>query len=42
VQFESLPSLNAKLDLYESNPICGVAFWRISQELRGFRDQLKK
>lgn len=42
VHFESLPSLNAKMDLYASKPIAGVAFWRISQEPRGFWNQLNK
>jgi spore germination protein YaaH len=42
VQFESLPSLNAKMDLYASKPIRGIAFWRISQEPRGFWEQLQK
>jgi spore germination protein YaaH len=40
VHFENLPSLNTKLELYASNPICGVAFWRISQEPAGFWDHL--
>ena len=42
VHFESLPSLNAKMDLYGSNPIRGIAFWRISQGPRGFWDQIDK
>jgi spore germination protein YaaH len=42
VHFENLPSLNAKLKLYASKPICGVAFWRISQEPAGFWDHLMK
>ena len=32
VHFESIPSLNAKVALYTSRPIRGMAFWRISQE----------
>lgn len=32
VHFESMPSLNAKMDLYASRPIKGMAFWRIGQE----------
>ncbi len=40
VHFESMPSLNAKLDLYATQPVAGVAFWRISQEPRGFWEQL--
>jgi spore germination protein YaaH len=40
VYFESMPSLNAKLDLYAAQPLAGVAFWRISQEPRGFWEQL--
>ncbi len=42
VHFESLPSLNAKMNLYASRPVKGVAFWRISQEPRGFWEQLNK
>ncbi|MDF7800585.1 glycosyl hydrolase family 18 protein [Pontiellaceae bacterium B1224] len=42
VHFESLPSLNAKMDLYATKPIRGIAFWRISQGPRGFWDQLYK
>ncbi|MEI6892795.1 MAG: hypothetical protein V5783_11550, partial [Pontiella sp.] len=41
VHFESLPSLQAKMDLYATNPIEGIAFWRVSQEPRGFWEQLK-
>lgn len=40
VHFESLPSLNAKMTLYGSTPIRGIAFWRISQGPRGFWEQL--
>lgn len=40
VHFESLPSLNAKMDLYSTRPTQGIAFWRISQEPRGFWEQL--
>jgi spore germination protein YaaH len=42
VHFENMASLNAKLDLYGSNPITGVAFWRISQEPEGFWKHLAK
>jgi len=42
VHFESMPSLNAKMDLYAAKPIAGVAFWRISQGPRGFWEQLHK
>ncbi len=36
VHFESMPSLNAKMDLYAARPARGIAFWRIGQEPRGF------
>jgi GH18 family chitinase len=36
VHYETLQSLEAKLHLYRSHPIRGVAFWRISQEPSGF------
>ncbi|MBT8046429.1 MAG: hypothetical protein KJN67_04615 [Pontiella sp.] len=36
VHYETIPSLNAKLDLYETKPIRGIAFWRIGQEPSGF------
>lgn len=36
VHFETLPSLNGKLNLYRSKPTKGVAFWRISQEPLNF------
>lgn len=42
VHFETLPSLDAKLALYASKPIRGIAFWRISQEPVGFWDHLGK
>ena len=42
VHFESMPSLDAKMDLYASKPIQGVAFWRISQEPVNFWDHLSK
>lgn len=32
VHFENMASLDAKMALYTSSPIQGVAFWRISQE----------
>ena len=41
VHFESMPSLNAKMDLYGSKPIGGIAFWRVSQEPVGFWEQIK-
>lgn len=41
VHFESMPSLDAKMDLYSSKPIKGVAFWRISQEPLGWWDRIK-
>jgi spore germination protein YaaH len=40
--FETLPSLDAKLNLYRSRPIQGVAFWRISQEPLNFWERLEK
>lgn len=40
VHFESLPSLDAKMELYRSKPIKGVAFWRVSQEPTGFWERL--
>ena len=42
VHFENLPSLDAKIELYRSNPIRGVAFWRIGQEPVGFWNHIKK
>jgi spore germination protein YaaH len=42
VHFENMASLDAKLKLYASEPTCGVAFWRISQEPAGFWDHLMK
>jgi spore germination protein len=42
VHFESMPSLNAKIDLYATKPVAGIAFWRISQGPRGFWEQLQK
>lgn len=42
VHFENLPSLDAKMELYQSKPIRGIAFWRISQEPIGFWDHLTK
>lgn len=41
VHFETLNSLQAKLDLYGKSPIQGVALWRISQEPAGFWQLLK-
>ncbi|MDZ8119933.1 glycosyl hydrolase family 18 protein [Pontiella agarivorans] len=40
VHFESMPSLNAKMDLYASRPTQGIAFWRISQEPLGFWNKI--
>lgn len=42
VHFETLPSLDAKMSLYASKPIRGIAFWRISQEPLNFWEHLKK
>jgi spore germination protein YaaH len=36
VHYETLQSLEAKLNLYGQRPICGVAYWRIGQEPQGF------
>ncbi|MCF7848126.1 MAG: hypothetical protein K9M45_04685 [Kiritimatiellales bacterium] len=36
VHYETIQSLEAKLNLYQSKPIRGVAFWRIGQEPPGF------
>lgn len=41
VHYETTQSLKAKLDLYTQRPIRGVAYWRISQEPKGFWGQLK-
>ncbi len=38
--FETLPSLDAKLALYGSGPVQGIAFWRISQEPLNFWSRL--
>ena len=40
VHFETLPSLEQKMNLYRSKPICGVAFWRIGQEPIGFWEHI--
>lgn len=40
VYFENLPSLNAKMALYESKPTQGIAFWRIGQEPQNFWKEL--
>ena len=40
VHFETLSSLDAKMELYASRPIRGIAFWRISQEPLNFWDRL--
>jgi spore germination protein YaaH len=40
VYFETMPSLKAKMDLYSSRPIRGIAFWRIGQEPLNFWDML--
>ncbi len=42
VHFETLPSLDAKMDLYASAPVQGIAFWRISQEPLNFWQHIKK
>ncbi len=42
VYFETLTSLDAKMDLYSSEPIQGIAFWRISQEPLNFWDHIAK
>ena len=40
VYFENLPSLNAKINLYRTQPTRGLAFWRIGQEPLDFWKQL--
>ena len=42
VHFETLPSLDAKMELYASRPLQGVAFWRISQEPLNFWEHITK
>ncbi len=42
VHFETLPSLDAKMELYASKPTRGIAFWRISQEPLNFWDHIAK
>ena len=42
VHYETLQSLEAKLGLYKSKPIRGVACWRIGQEPDGFWNMLSK
>lgn len=42
VHFETMNSLDAKMKLYSSSPIRGIAFWRISQEPLGFWEHLAK
>ena len=42
VHYETTQSLNAKLNLYSTKPIQGVAYWRIGQEPDGFWKQLEK
>ncbi|MEE9368213.1 MAG: glycosyl hydrolase family 18 protein [Pontiella sp.] len=42
VHFETIQSLGAKMNLYATHPIRGVAFWRISQEPEGFWDAILK
>ncbi|RKX45938.1 MAG: hypothetical protein DRP64_03990 [Verrucomicrobia bacterium] len=39
VHYETLQSLEAKLNLYSQRPIRGVAYWRIGQEPEGFWKQ---
>jgi spore germination protein len=41
VHFETIQSLEAKMSLYQQQPIQGVAFWRISQEPEGLWKHLK-
>jgi len=36
VHYETLQSLEAKLNLYSQRPIRGIAYWRIGQEPKGF------
>jgi len=36
VHYETTQSLNEKRDLYSTEPIRGIAYWRIGQEPRGF------
>ena len=40
VHFESMPSLDAKMDMY--NPARGIAFWRIGQEPINFWNHISK
>ncbi len=40
VHYETTQSLNAKLDLYSTTPVRGIAFWRIGQEPDGFWESL--
>ena len=42
VYFENLPSLKAKMQLYESQPTQGIAFWRIGQEPLNFWGEIPK
>ncbi len=42
VYFETLPSLDAKMRLYRSNPIRGIAFWRVGQEPLDFWKRITK
>ncbi len=40
VHYETMQSLETKLELYSSHPIRGVAFWRIGQEPAGFWNRI--
>lgn len=42
VHFETMNSLDAKIKLYSTSPIRGIAFWRVGQEPLGFWEHLAK
>lgn len=42
VHYETVQSLEAKLNLYAQHPIRGVAYWRIGQEPDGFWNTISK
>ena len=42
VHYETLQSLEAKINLYSQHPIRGTAYWRIGQEPEGFWKQREK
>jgi spore germination protein len=42
VHYETIQSLESKINLYRKGSIRGVAFWRISQEPDGFWSQFKR